>query len=274
MRTNITQEEIESYQDNGFLVLRDFLEGDELEKMRSAVTKSVDKMGKSKVTTVDGGIDKDNIQEGEDFYDNVFLQRLNLWRINAFIKDFFTNPKLGKMLCDLAGVDGMRIWHDQTLQKRPWGNPTGWHLDNPYWSFYSFNSLSIWIALDDATIENGCMWYLPRTHKSAKHETNVAISQNVGALITSNPEWTKLEAVPAPMKAGDCGIHNGMTAHGANANMTPGWRRAMTCAFMPDGEVFNGHRNILPKEYFETLKEGDVLNNDDINPLVYERERV
>ena len=51
--------------------------------------------------------------------------------------------------------------------------------------------------------------------------------------------------------------------------MTPGLRRAMTCAYMPDGEVFNGQANVLPPEYLGTLKQGDVLENDEINPLLY-----
>jgi ectoine hydroxylase-related dioxygenase (phytanoyl-CoA dioxygenase family) len=39
------------------------------------------------------------------------------------------------------------------------------HLDVPYWSFTSLNAISIWIALDDATLENGCMYFMPGSHK-------------------------------------------------------------------------------------------------------------
>ena len=53
--------------------------------------------------------------------------------------------------------------------------------------------------------------------------------------------------------------------------MTPGSRRAMTCGFMPDGSTFNGARNILPEEYFQSLNIGDVLDNNAVNPLVYSR---
>jgi hypothetical protein len=55
--------------------------------------------------------------------------------------------------------------------------------------------------------------------------------------------------------------------------MTRGWRRAMTCGYMPDGSTFNGKQNILSKEMFESLKVGDVLNNDAQNPLIYSRKR-
>jgi ectoine hydroxylase-related dioxygenase (phytanoyl-CoA dioxygenase family) len=66
-------------------------------------------------------------------------------------------------------------------------------------------------------------------------------------------------------------LHNGLTAHGAGANMTPRPRRAMTCGYMPDGSTFNGTRNVLPQEYFDSLQVGDVLNNQTINPLIWSR---
>ncbi len=75
--------------------------------------------------------------------------------------------------------------------------------------------------------------------------------------------------VAVPMKAGSCSFHNGLTIHGANSNMTSGFRRAMTCSYMPDGNVFNGEPNILPEAYLRNLKTGDLLNNDDQNPLIY-----
>jgi hypothetical protein len=48
----------------------------------------------------------------------------------------------------------------------------------------------------------------------------------------------------------------------------------MTCGYMPEGSTFNGQRNILPKEYFESLKPGDVLENDEQNPLLYSSRRL
>ena len=58
-------------------------------------------------------------------------------------------------------------------------------------------------------------------------------------------------------------------AHGAGANMTAGRRRAMTCAYMPDGCVYNGTQNVLPADYVETISVGDTLDDDWLNPLIY-----
>jgi hypothetical protein len=51
--------------------------------------------------------------------------------------------------------------------------------------------------------------------------------------------------------------------------MTSGWRRAMACAYMPDGNTYNGEPNILPEEYLRTLNVGDPLDNEAQNPLIY-----
>jgi hypothetical protein len=53
--------------------------------------------------------------------------------------------------------------------------------------------------------------------------------------------------------------------------MTPGARRAMTCAYMPDGSTFNGKKNILPPEKFEKLQIGQLLDDDAQTPLIYHR---
>ena len=51
--------------------------------------------------------------------------------------------------------------------------------------------------------------------------------------------------------------------------MTPAARRAMTCAYMPDGSTFNGKRNILPEKYFNSLKIGDVIDDPKQVPLIW-----
>jgi ectoine hydroxylase-related dioxygenase (phytanoyl-CoA dioxygenase family) len=128
------------------------------------------------------------------------------------------------------------------------------------------------VALDDATLANGCMWYLPGTHKAAGYE-NVGIGQNQTDLFKVYPEWRGVESVACPCPAGSAVFHNGLVAHGAGANMTNRPRRAMTCAYMPDGATFNGQKNVLPDDYFATLSVGDVLGDDAVNPLLWRRDR-
>ena len=269
MKNQLNKEDIQSYQDNGFVVINDFLSPDELEHWRKSVTKAVEERAGIKIPGKNIRIgDDDGINEDSAYFGKVFDQLLNLWQTNEDVKKLMIDERIGKMAAQLAGVDGIRIWHDQALIKRPWANPTAWHLDTPFWSFSDRNAISIWVALDDATLENGCLYFIPGSHKQTKFD-KITIGKNIDGIFDIYPQFRNSRSAAAPMKAGSCSFHNGLTIHGANANMTNGFRRAMTCAYMPEGNTYNGEPNILPDAYLRTLKIGDPLNNNDQNPLIY-----
>ena len=271
MKNELTPEEIDRYRTDGFLVKEDFLSPDELAFWRQALEEAVARRNGNKMPDRKEVYGKgDNADKA--YFDNVFDQLLNLWQDNDKIREIMLDKRLGKMAAQLAGADGIRIWHDQALIKKPWANPTSWHLDTPYWSFSDRRALSIWVALDDATYENGCLFFIPGSCQRTTFE-NPGIGKNMGAIFTTYPEFKTSRSVAAPMKAGSCSFHNGLTIHGAHANMTSGYRRAMTCAYMPDGSTFNGIQNVLSDAEFGSLKVGDLLNNDARNPLIYSRQK-
>ena len=165
MNYQITPEQIQSYEANGFLVIEDFLSPEELQHWRKAVTQAVEERAGIKIPgkNIKTG-EADGINEDADYFAKVFDQLLNLWQTNDDVKELMFDQKIGKMAAQLSGADGIRIWHDQALIKRPWANPTAWHLDTPFWSFSDRRAISIWIALDDATLENGCLYFIPGSH--------------------------------------------------------------------------------------------------------------
>lgn len=269
MRWKLDQDQVQSYRSNGFLVIEDFLDADELADWSHNTDEAVaQRLGMS--FEKDKGVWLSNQEDPDSFYAQVFVQCLKLLETHEGMRRLLLDERLGALAGELAGVDGIRIWHDQALFKPPFGNPTGWHLDNPYWSFSSRDAISLWIALDDATLANGCLYYMPGTHRMARFE-NASIGENIGSLFKVYPDWRAIDPVATPCRAGSAVLHNGLVAHGAGANMTNKPRRATTCAYMPDGSTFNGTRNVLPSEYFESLKVGDVLNNDRVNPLIWSR---
>ncbi len=261
MNSNLTSAQIDYYRANGFIGIEDFLDDHEVAHWRHTTQEAVDQRLAEK-----GALN--NQSDPDNYYAQVFTQCLKLADSHAGMHELMFDPRLGGLAARLAGVNGIRIWHDQALFKPPFGNPTAWHLDDPYWSFDSRDSLSIWVALDNATTSNGCLYYIPGSQKTARYE-NVGIGQNQADLFRIYPEWRSIAPIACPCRAGAAVFHNGLTAHGAGANMTNKPRRAMTCAYMPDGSVFNGKENILPKEYLAHLKVGDVLNDDIINPLIW-----
>ena len=270
MKYQLNEEQIQNYQANGFIVIENFLSPDELDHWRKAVAVAVEERAGIKIPGKDIKTgEADGINEDSDYFAKVFDQLLNLWQTNDAVKELMIDQRIGKMASQLSGADGIRIWHDQALIKRPWANPTAWHLDNPFWSFSDDRAISIWVALDDATLENGCLFFIPGSHKLTGFD-KITIGRNMDGIFGVYPQLKNSRPVAAPMKAGSCSFHNGLTVHGANANMTGGFRRAMTCAFMPDGNKFNGEPNILPDAYLHNLKIGDLLNNDKQNPRIYQ----
>ncbi len=264
MQTEVTQAQIDQYQAQGFIVLENFLDAAELEHWRNMTADAI----RVRLSTQNN---LTNQADPDAFYAQVFTQALRLADIHDGMAELIFDERLGRVAGTLAGVDGIRIWHDQALVKPPYGNHTAFHMDNPFWSFSSKDAISLWVALDDATLANGCLWYLPGTHKEATYEAT-GITESLGGLFKLYPQWKKLKAVPTDCPAGSVVYHNGLIAHGAGVNMTPFPRRAMTCAYMPDGSTFNGKKNILPDDYFQSLKVGDLLNDESINRLIWRRE--
>jgi phytanoyl-CoA hydroxylase len=283
MRTEVTSEEIDHYRQHGYVAIEELLDADELELWRARITEAVERRlaDTGHVTQLHAWRDEQSAPAATssevlgdkflDYYAGVYLQQVNLWASDDAARDLVLDGRVGRLAADLAGVDGIRLYHDQALFKPAWGNPTAFHLDLPYWSFTSPDALSLWIALDDATLENGCLYFVPDSHKTQATDSVVGIGRKLGALFEHRPEWAGSDPVPCPLPAGSASFHNGLTAHGAGANMTPRPRRAMTLQFMPDGVRYNGTPNVLPPEAAARLAVGDLLDDDDINPLLWSR---
>jgi ectoine hydroxylase-related dioxygenase (phytanoyl-CoA dioxygenase family) len=266
MNSDIGAGDIAAYRRDGYVKITGFLDTAELAQLRDTIEAAVAARTERIPGFADAGV------TGDAYYDNVFKQRVNLWRTDEATRRFILDERIGGIAARLEDQPAMRLYHDQALFKGPWANPTSWHLDNPYWAFHSRNATTIWIALDDVTVQNGALLFMPRSHLSARYD-NVRLGPNVGALFDVYPQWAALDATCVELKAGDATFHNGLLAHAAGPNMTPRPRRAYAAIFMPDGSRFNGTRNVLPQRLFESLKPGDLLDDDDFNPVVFPANR-
>lgn len=261
MRAGFTPEEIESYRDLGYLHVTAFLDDVELREWQKVITAAVeDRIGQPLRGQPAG--------HRENPYANVFLQLMLLSRTHDDVRELMHDPRLGELAATLAGVDRIHIWHDQALIKEPLANATAFHRDVPFWSFDSTQAISIWVALDDATSDNGCLYLLPRSQRLTDYE-HAPIGVNMGDLAARYPKLATIQPIAVPAMAGDAIYIDGMVAHAAGCNMTSTYRRAMTCAYMPHGVRFNGKKNILSDEYIKSLKIGDVLDNESELPLIY-----
>jgi phytanoyl-CoA hydroxylase len=254
MRSSFTQTEIAAYRAHGFLAIDDFLGADELDHWGAVV---------------DDAVAAVHVEPSGRNSEKVFTQRMHLRRTSAGVRQLVDDPRIGRLTAELAGVDGLRLYFDQALYKYPFGAPTQFHVDLPWWSFDSPHACTIWVALDDSTVENGCLYFVPGSHR-LELPTAGDLGPDLGALFAAHPDVTT-PPTACPLPAGGCSFHNGYTIHGAGANMTAASRRAMSIAFMPDGARFNGNRDIqvLGGAYLDTLTTGDPLQSDELNPLVF-----
>lgn len=262
MNTQLSTKQIDSYQENGFLIIEDFLQGNELTLWQQVITEAVKNFIECDDLTL--------YQRGDNYYSNVFIQCVNLWKTDERVKALILNQDLGRMAADLAGTTGVRLYHDHAMVKQPWANPTNFHVDNPYDPFYSHQAIMFWIALDDATIQNGCLYFLPGTHKTCGFEVGGILGEvGVGELFKEYPEWAGIQPFVAEMKAGDGVFISGLIAHAAGPNMTTHIRRAFAMLFMPEDATFNGKKSALPDEVFVKLETGDILADDRHLPLIF-----
>ncbi len=119
---------------------------------------------------------------------------------------------------------------DMLINKAPNTNKeTPWHQDAAYWiDMPDKRALSIWFSIDNATLDNGCMWYMPKSHLLPLREHNQPI--NGGALQCKGSEK---ESVSIPLNPGSCVIHHGKTLHYSRGNSTDNNRRAFILNYRP-----------------------------------------
>ena len=131
----------------------------------------------------------------------------------------------------LLGED-MALDMSMVMEKPPGSaSETPWHQDEAYWlpDIPDRRSLSVWLAIDDATIDNGCMWFVPGSHAepTRKHQWAGTVGQALRAEVSPH------ETVSVPLRSGSCTLHHGNMLHHARGNLAAKRRRAYITNFRP-----------------------------------------
>jgi len=133
----------------------------------------------------------------------------------------------------LIGPEATASFEHAILKPASYGAPTPWHQDEAYRvdPNFAYNQISFWLPLGAATLENGCMHYIPRSnqgavlaHQSFKDDARIHAIECIG-------DFDAATACACPLAAGDAVIHHGRTLHYAGSNLTDKPRYAYILAF-------------------------------------------
>jgi len=155
--------------------------------------------------------------------------------------NYARDPVILDMVAQLIGPD-ICLWNMSFFAKPALnGKRTPWHQDGQYWPIRPLATCTVWLAIDAATRENGCLRYIPgshRDHRLMKHfqsdAKDITLNQELRA-----DEYDEAEAEDLILEAGQMALHDVYIAHGSEANRSPHPRRGMTMRMMPTTSVYD-----------------------------------
>lgn len=121
------------------------------------------------------------------------------------------------------------------------GRATPWHQDGEYWPIRPVATCTVWIAIDDANTENGCLKLIPGSHKKEQllaHKTNPDPNLTLNQELLSS-DFDESQAVDLILEAGQMSLHDVRIVHGSEENTSSNPRRGMTLRYMPLTSVFD-----------------------------------
>ncbi len=168
----------------------------------------------------------------------ILFHALGAWRVAPAFHDVLWNAACTTPASQLLG-GAVRFWHDQLFCKPAMhGGVVAWHQDYSYWTRTKpMAHLTCWIGLDDSTIDNGCVHYVPGSHRwDLLPVTGLAGDMDaIKNVLTAEQHQQFNNHVPVELKAGECVFHHPLTIHGSFENRTPHPRRAVVINLVLDG---------------------------------------
>jgi len=198
---------------------------------------------------------------------------VNIFRRDSIFAELIKNPIVSALAQQLLAPP-VRLWEDQMIFKPPFDEHAvlAWHQDYTYWDHVGPAGLgTCWIALDNATVDNGCMHVIPGSHhwnlKYSREDVDVGDAE---WLLKQRgiPEDADLTPVPCEVQAGHCHFHHCKTFHGSFGNQTSNARRSYIMHLMP-GETRRIGNNWNPRQGdVEQVAIGEIVQGGNYPELI------
>jgi len=177
----------------------------------------------------------------------ILFHALGAWRIKPSFHDILWAPGFLIPASQLLG-GAVRFWHDQLFCKPArHGGVVAWHQDYSYWTrTQPMQHLTCWIALDDATEENGCLHYIPQSQEwDLLPITGLAGDMESIKSVLKPSQYEKFTPTPVPLKKGHATFHHPLTIHGSFENRSAFPRRAVVLNVFLDGTFSSSDESLL-----------------------------
>ena len=227
----LTRDQIEFFHKNGYLAGIRVLDDEQIAVLRDELAELIDP----------------NHPAHDLFYEfhsnestdplTVLFHALGAWRIKPGFHDLLWNPAVLMPASQLLG-GAVRFWHDQLFCKPAHhGGVVAWHQDYSYWTrTQPMAHLSCWIGLDDSTRENGCVHYVPGSHRwNLLPVTGLANDMNAIKGVLTIDQKAQFKPVAIELKAGECSFHHPLMVHGSYENRSDAARRGAVINVLRDG---------------------------------------
>lgn len=234
--------EVEFFRRNGYAIVRKLIDEGWLEQLRKRTYEIA--AGSTEFPLESIEFEPDNAVR-EHSIDKV--RKLNHCALNddIFLKHA-KNPKILDVVERLIGPD-IKLLSDQLFMKPPGGMEKTYHQDSPYFPIEPMELVSSWVALDDVTIDNGCMWVVPGSHLNGPkdHSEKWMVGDRADMRVPDH-EINKKEELPILLKSGDVSFHHSLLLHRSGPNETEFRRRGLATHFMSANSRWTGSLSKMP----------------------------
>lgn len=211
--------------------------------------------------------------EQRSTYDRAFLQVMNLWERSARVREFVFGRRLAGIAAALLEVDGVRLYHDQSLYKEPGGGITPAHADQYYWPVSSNRTITAWTPLQAVPQDMGPLAFYAGS-QDVEFGRDIVISDESERAITANLQAHGFRVVDGPFDLGEVSFHLGWTFHRAGPNRSTRPRSVMTVIYMDRDMRLIAPTNSYQRNDWEKWCPGAVIGeviDTPKNPVLFER---
>ena len=240
----LTEEQIVQYDRDGFLVVPNFTTPEECARIKTVYDRLfAERAGREKGDQFDlAGSD----EEGKEAKLPQILGPHNYARE---LTETLAWANAGALLRQIYGTDDVGFGDHAILKPARNGAPTPWHQDEAYWDpTRRYRSLSIWLPLQDTSVEMGCMWFVPGSHRGdiLTHRPINNDPRVHGLELDPSVSAGLEKAVACPIPAGSVTVHDSKTLHYAAGNNTDESRRAWILSGGATGGPWEGEPRSFP----------------------------